>query len=164
MSNHNIEQLIADHVMAYKENYYRLAYSYVKNTQDALDVVQESIYKALSAKNSLDNTAYLKTWFYRIIVNTAIDFLRRRKKLALAEEDVLINMDNGSVDLYQDIDLKQALDALPANYRTIIVLRYFEDLKLEEIAIILDENVNTVKSRLYRALKKLRIEMDDRED
>jgi RNA polymerase sigma-70 factor (ECF subfamily) len=164
MSNQNTAQLIADYVIKFKENHYRLAYSYVKNAEDALDVVQESIYKALSAKNSLKDTAYLKTWFYRIIVNTALDFLRRRKKLDVAEEDILINLDGGTLDHYQDIDLKRALDALPTDCRSIIIFRYFEDLRIEEIAEILGENVNTIKTRLYRTLKRLRLEMDDKEN
>ncbi|WP_031515845.1 sigma-70 family RNA polymerase sigma factor [Desulfofalx alkaliphila] len=163
MPNHSIDRLIADYVIQYKENHYRLAYSYVRNTEDALDVVQESIYKALSAKNSLKDTAYLKTWFYRIIVNTALDFLRRRKRLKVAEEGTLISLDGGALDHYQDIDLRRALDALPADYRSIIILHYFEDLRLEDVAEILDKNVNTVKTQLYRTLKRLRLEMDDKE-
>ena len=50
---------------------------------------------------------------------------------------------------------------MPEKYRSIIILRYFEDLKLQEIAEILNQNVNTVKTRLYTGLKKLRIEMND---
>ncbi|MEC3464495.1 sigma factor-like helix-turn-helix DNA-binding protein, partial [Bacillus thuringiensis] len=54
------------------------------------------------------------------------------------------------------IDIQGALNQLPMQYKTIILLRYFEDLKIEEIAEIVEENVNTVKTRLYRALKLLR--------
>ena len=53
---------------------------------------------------------------------------------------------------------------MPAKYRTIIILRYFEDLKIEDVAEILDENVNTVKTRLYTALRKLSIEMVDHDE
>lgn len=55
-----------------------------------------------------------------------------------------------------NIDLMQALDSLPAQDKAVVILRFFEDKKLEEIADILEENVNTVKSRLYRSMKKLR--------
>lgn len=67
----------------------------------------------------------------------------------------------GANDNYKDLDLQKALDNLPPNYRSIIVLRYFEDLKIEEIADILELNVNTVKTRLYSALKKLRLNMEE---
>lgn len=63
-------------------------------------------------------------------------------------------------DHYQDLDLKQMINRLDDKSRTVILLRYFEDLKLEEIADIAGENLNTVKARLYRALKKLRLELE----
>ena len=67
-----------------------------------------------------------------------------------------------SMDKYSDPDLKQAMDALDPKDKTIVVLRYFEDMKLEQIAEITKENINTVKSRLYRALKKLGILLSER--
>lgn len=154
---------VADYITNEKGKHYRLAYSYVKNVDDALDIVQESIFKALSSLASLDEPQYIKTWFYRILVNTALDFLRKRKRLVLVDELVLTSYDTGTVDKYQDIDLQQALDELPEKYRSIIILRYFEDLKIEEVAEILDRNVNTVKTRLYRALEILRLNIEDLE-
>lgn len=63
-------------------------------------------------------------------------------------------------DTYEEFDLKEALNHLEPENRTIIILRYFEDMKLEDIALAVAENVNTVKARLYRSLKKLRIHLD----
>lgn len=157
----NLEKQIAEYVTQYKENHYRLAFSYVKNPEDALDIVQESIYKALSAKDTLKNSDHIKTWFYRIVVNTALDFLRKQKRLGVMDEEILSTLEGGAVDHYQNIDLQRALDDLPVKYRSVVVLRYFEDLKIEEIAQILNENVNTVKTRLYKSLEKLRLQMND---
>ena len=64
-------------------------------------------------------------------------------------------------DTYENTDLKRALDSMSANDKVVIQLKYFEGLKLDEIAYVLGENPSTVKSRLYRGLKKLRCEMDD---
>ena len=64
-------------------------------------------------------------------------------------------------DKYEELDLKKALNRLEPENRTVIILRYFEDMKIEDIALVVDENVNTVKTRLYRSLKKLRIQLDD---
>ncbi|WP_313756811.1 sigma-70 family RNA polymerase sigma factor [Tissierella sp.] len=161
MANNNLEKQLENYIIENKELFYRLAYSYVKNIDDALDVVQESIYKAFSSIDSLKNFDYIKTWFYRIIVNVSLDLLRKRKREVATDEEFLLNNDIGTVDNYPNIDLEKALEALPENYRSIIVLRFFEDLKLEEIAEILDENINTVKTRLYKGLKNLRISMDD---
>lgn len=158
----NLENQLEDYIIKNKELFYRLAYSYVKNVDDALDVVQESIYKAFSSIDSLKNFNYIKTWFYRIIVNVSLDFLRKRKREIVTDEEFLFNDDTGTVDNYADMDLQKSLETLPENYRNIIVLRFFEDLKLEEIAEILDENINTIKTRLYKALEMLRLSMDDK--
>lgn len=159
----DLENQLEDYIVKNEKLFYRLAYSYVKNTDDALDIVQESIYKAFSSIASLKNLSYIKTWFYRIIINVSIDFLRKRKREIIIDEEFLLSNDTGTMDNYTDIDLKRALENLPVKYRSIIVLRFFEDLKLEEIAEILNINVNTVKTRLYKALKMLRISMDDEE-
>jgi RNA polymerase sigma-70 factor, ECF subfamily len=161
MKKSSLEQQIADYAITYKENHFRLAYSYVKNVDDALDIVHESIYKAMSSMDSLKNPRYIKTWFYRIVVNTSLDFLRKQSRLIVTEDEIITRLSLGAADNYQDIDLKRALEDLPHSYRSVIVLRYFEDLKIEEIAEILNENVNTVKNHLYKALEKLRIEMND---
>ncbi len=67
--------------------------------------------------------------------------------------DIDLIDETGEYDKYTDLDLRRALEELPIEYKSIIILRFFEDLKIEEVAIILDENVNTVKTRLYTALK-----------
>ncbi|MGE7021224.1 sigma-70 family RNA polymerase sigma factor [Solibacillus cecembensis] len=150
---------IADFVMQNQEKYYRLAYQYVQNREDALDVVHDAINKAFSNKNSLKNPEYIRTWFYRIVVNTALDLLRKQKKLMVIDDAILSNLDTGMVDNYENVDLNTAINALPEQYRSVIILRYIEDFKLGEIAEILNENVSTVKTRLYKALQILRIDM-----
>ncbi|MDF2891143.1 MAG: polymerase, sigma-24 subunit, subfamily [Clostridia bacterium] len=157
----NIEKQLEAHVITYKDRYYRLAYSYVRNSEDALDIVQDSIIKALLSIESLKEPSFIATWFYRIIVNTSLDFLRKNKKLVLLDEEILCSIETGEADKYPDIDLQAALEALPHDCRSIIILRYFEDLKLEEIAEVLDENINTIKTRLYKSLKRLRIKIEE---
>lgn len=138
------------------ERYYRLAYSYMRNEDDALDVVQESAYRAIRDCRKVKNKDYLSTWIYRIVVNTALDMLRRKKKENITEELPEIPVE----DQYQDLELRTVLNQLDDKSRTIILLRYFEDLKLEDIADIVGDNLNTVKARLYRSLKKLRLNLE----
>ena len=138
------------------ERYYRLAYSYMRNKDDALDVVQESAYRAIRDCGKVKNKDYLSTWIYRIVVNTALDMLRRKKKENITEELPEIPVE----DQYQDLELRTVLNQLDDKSRTIILLRYFEDLKLEDIADIVGDNLNTVKARLYRSLKKLRLNLE----
>ena len=138
------------------EKYYRLAYSYMRNEDDALDVVQESAYRAIRDCGKVKNKDYLSTWIYRIVVNTALDLLRKKKKETLTEELPEIPVE----DQYQETELRTILNQLDHKSKTIIILRYFEDLKLEDIADILGDNRNTVKARLYRSLKKLRLNLE----
>lgn len=151
---------IEDYVIEYKEALYRLAYSYVRNADDALDIVQESIYKGISSMDTLKDPSSIKTWFYRIVVNTSLDFIRKRKREVIIDREFLFDNELSEVDDYPDIDLEKALEELPEIYHSIIVLRYFEDLKIKEIAEVLELNVNTVKTRLYKGLGELKIKMD----
>ena len=128
----------------------------MRNEDDALDVVQESAYRAIRDCGKVKNKDYLSTWIYRIVVNTALDLLRKKKKETLTEELPEIPV----ADQYQETELRTILNQLDHKSKTIIILRYFEDLKLEDIADILGDNLNTVKARLYRSLKKLRLNLE----
>ncbi|EGT4004872.1 sigma-70 family RNA polymerase sigma factor [Clostridioides difficile] len=151
-----VEKYIIDN----KDSFYRIAYSYTKNEEDALDVVQEAMYKALYSVENIKEVNYIKTWFYKILVRTSIDFIRKNRKYNNMTDIDLID-ETGEYDKYTDFDLRRALEELPIEYKSIIILRFFEDLKIEEVAIILDENVNTVKTRLYTALKKLKLKIEE---
>ncbi|GLX67925.1 RNA polymerase sigma factor [Paenibacillus glycanilyticus] len=159
--NRKTEQLLTDCITDNKENIYRLAYSYVKNKEDALDIVQDAIYKAMTSIELLKDPTVVKSWFYRIVVNTALDFLRKHKKVHPMEQEKLELYTPGTEDAYTDIDLVSTLKDLPSKYREVVVLRYFEDMKIEEVADVLHENVSTVKTRLYQALRLLRVKLKD---
>jgi len=135
------------------ESMYRLAYSYVRNKDDALDVVQESIYKALKNKDKLKNPVGIRSWLLTITVHTAIDSIRRRKREVPCEDTVREDFVD---DIYEDTDLLKALDKLTEKEKTIITLRFFEDLKVKDIAAALPMEEKEVKNTLYGAIKKLR--------
>lgn len=161
MLNRKMEKLLTRCIKEHKENVYRLAYSYVKNKEDALDIVQDSIYKAMTHIDGLKDPEAVKSWFYRIVVNTALDFLRRNKKVRTMDHETIEMHVSGTEDDYTNFDLTRTMEELPEKYRSVIVLRYFEDMKIEEVAAVLGENVNMVKTRLYQALRVMRIKMDD---
>ncbi|MFJ5623306.1 RNA polymerase sigma factor [Peribacillus loiseleuriae] len=156
-----IEKAFIQFVTENEANLYRFAYNYVKNQQDALDVVQESIRKGLCSIHKIEDVSVIKSWMYRIVINTSIDSIRKHKKVQPMESEVIELHLLGGTDKYENIDLKNAIESLPYNYHVIIFLRFFEDLKIEEIAKVLEENANTIKTRLYRALKLLRVELED---
>ncbi len=157
-----LERIFLEMLEANKDNFYRIAYSYVKNKDDALDVIQDSVYKGYSSLGKLKNPEYMKTWFTRIIINSSINLLKANKRFVLSEEvELKETVDHKASKSEEKIDLKRALESLKDKEKAIVVLRYFEDYKLEEIAATLDEPISTIKSTLYRALKKMKINFEE---
>lgn len=103
--------------------------------------------------------AHIRTWLWRIVRNTAVDFIRKNSREIATDE----THETGREDVYQDFDTLEALEILDEREKTIVVLRFFEDLKLDDIARILNENTSTVKTVLYRSLKKLRVRLTEGE-
>ncbi|MEY8357153.1 sigma-70 family RNA polymerase sigma factor [Lachnospiraceae bacterium 54-53] len=149
-------ELLKHYILSEQNNFYRAAYSYTKNSEDAADVVQEAICKAIAKVNTLKNSEYLKTWFYRILINEGLNYTRRNKKPVLNDE-ILENIGYEDKDIVQSYSLFQAVYELEPKLRTVIILRYYEELKLADIASITKSNLNTVKARLYKALKLLKV-------
>ena len=138
---------------------YRLAFSYAKNEHDAEDIVNESVKRALDAIYQLEKEEFLGTWMYRIVINTASSYMKMKSKLIYIDE--IIENTLVKEDKYQDTDLYNMVMTLDSKYRIVIVLRFYEDMAIDKIAEVLNENVSTVKTRLYKALKLLKIEMNE---
>ena len=140
-----------------QDKLYRIAFSYVKNEDLALDIVQESIEKALRNIKTLKHEEYVKTWFYRILINESLGYIRRNKNTTLCQvEDLKDDIEWNDNITIEGIDLYNNIGKLKEKLRTVIMLRFFEDLKIEEIARITKTSPNTVKSRLYKGLKELK--------
>lgn len=154
-----MQQLVEQELLASYDALYRLAFTYVKNESDAMDIVQESAYKAIRSAASVRNKAFIKTWLWRIVINTSMEFLREKQREISC--DVL--QEYGKEDVYLDFDTIDAMDILNEKERAAVVLRYFEDRKLQEIADTLDETLSATKSLLYRSLKKMKIKLTEGE-
>lgn len=139
--------------------FYRLAYSYLKNREEALDAVQSAVCRALEKQDSLHEPDALRAWFYRILINVCTDTLRRQKRITLLPPEEL---DEGSYEdpLPTDELLQRRVEELPLELQTVIRLRFYEELSLREISEATGWNLNTVKTRLYTALKKLRVSLE----
>lgn len=157
MNTKSLQKKVENQVMDSYEAMYRLAYTYVQNEHDALDIVQESVYKAIRNSPSVTQESYIKTWLWRIVINTAIDFIRKNRN----EVSIDTLSDRGKEDRYRDFDTIEALKILDEREKAVIILRFFEDQKIKDIAHILRENENTVKTILYRSLKKLKLELTE---
>lgn len=157
MGNRKKEKIVEELLLSNYDQYYRLAYSYVHNDADAGDIVQNGAYKAIKNSGELQKEEYASTWLYRIMLNEIFRLCGQKRTEELPADAEKVQTE----DCYEDIDLKRALFELPDEERIIVELKYFEDMKLDDIATILNENVNTIKTRLYRSLKKLRIRLEE---
>ena len=159
--SHIRESQLTDYLVENQARFYRLAYSYLHNREDALDAVQSAVCKALEKQDSLRDADAVRTWFYRILVNVCTDLLRgRRREAPAAPED----LDPGSYeDPLPDDSLARRVEALPPEFRAVIQLRFYEELPLKEIGDVLNCPLSTVKTRLYTGLKKLRVLLEGEE-
>ena len=159
-----MKQDLYDYIVAYivenQNKFYRLAYSYVRNREDALDVVQNTVCKALENYGGIRNEGAISTWFYRILVNESLLFIKERKRMTLGETDQEeAHYEEKGFEI-QD-DLYDSINRLDGDTQTIIKLRFFEELSLKEIAQITEMNLNTVKARLYRGLRQLKVNIQE---
>lgn len=145
-----------------QQEFYRLAFRYTHDQDGAMDVVQEALEKALRALPSLRQPEYMKTWFYRILVNESLTYLRKNKRELLPLQQALEELPALlPPDTAQTMDLHDAIDRLEPQLKTVVMLRFFSDMKFSEIAQVTDTNINTVKSRLKAALGRLRLHLEE---
>lgn len=151
------KNILIDYVKENQEKLYRIAFSYSKDEDASLDIVQEAIEKALKNINKLKEEKYLKTWFYRILINECLQDIKKKKRITTCELQEIENQIQWNDNINADgIDIYKHIQNLNEKLRTVIILRFFEDMKIEEIARITKTNQNTVKSRLYKGLKELK--------
>lgn len=137
----------------YTRNMYRLAFSYCRNREDAEDVVQEVFLKLLRQKSEFLDEQKLRSWLLKVTVNACMDLLRSpwRGRCCALEEAT-----EPTVLMQEENELMLAVLNLPAKYRGVIHLYYYEDYSITEIAGILNVSESAVRMRLMRARQKLK--------
>ncbi|WP_010098852.1 sigma-70 family RNA polymerase sigma factor [Ornithinibacillus scapharcae] len=151
-------------MIKYGNELVRLAFSYVKDVEIAKDLVQNSFIKCYKNIDSFRYDSQIKTWLYRITINECKDYLRSWNfKMVLVKDfinytnrSVLPSTEKTVIDRYKNNEIKDTIFSLPKVYREVVYLYYYDSLKTEEIADVLDIPVNTVKTRLRRAKQRLR--------
>ncbi|MEH7112876.1 sigma-70 family RNA polymerase sigma factor [Neobacillus niacini] len=144
----------------YEEEIYRMAYIYVKNQNDALDVVQETAYRSFKSIKNLKEPKYFKTWLVKIAINCALDILRKRQKvIPLRPRQEELISEEAKDDIVLEITLRDLFELLTEEEKSVIILRFYQDLTINEVAGTLDIPLGTAKTILYRSIKKLRHEL-----
>lgn len=165
----------------YHRRAYAVAFGVVRNQQDALDVVQDGFVKVHRHIGKFEGQSSFYTWLYRIVMNLAIDHVRRRRNARGVEYDDRIRRNDDEIAgdgalLPRVLDsnprktamrrelmerIESALDGLPEYHRAVILLREVEGLSYEEMAEVLDVPKGTIMSRLFHARKKMQAALSD---
>ncbi|GGH35464.1 sigma-70 family RNA polymerase sigma factor [Paenibacillus segetis] len=145
-------------ITTHKRKLYGIAFSYLKNEADALEVVQETICRAWSKCHQLKDPESFIPWLIRILINCSIDEQKRRKRVA--PQTVETSTGTAEMVSVQRLDLEIALERLKPKYRHVLTLKYYQDMTLTDIAKVLDCPEGTVKTWLHQGLKQIRGQMD----
>lgn len=138
-----------------KEYLYKMAFLYAKDEQDALEVIHETIYRAFLNIEKLKKAKFFNTWITRILINVSIDFLKKKGKNEMLDESTPIIKEKCEISTEEKLDLYNAIDLLNDNYKTVIIMMYFNDMKIKDISKVMETPENTVKTYLRRAKQAL---------
>ena len=149
-----------------KEKLYTIAFAYLKDEQNSLDAVSEAIYKAYMNISELKIKRYFNTWVIKILINSCNDIMKNNNKIIYIDEYNRIDRDKNDdlgteFKIANNIDLYNAIDKLNEKFKSIVVLKYLEDMTIAQISEILDLPEGTVKVYLRRALGILKIELGE---
>jgi len=167
------DDALAPLMARHERRLYGIAYSYLRNPDDALEVVQDAFVKLFQQSQRIDSRAEVGAWLTRVAINAAIDRYRQKKRrgsreVAVEQEDlqhVPSGHAPGPLDHLHTEDTRRVLErglvALNERQRAVVTLRHFSDLSLEEIASTLGVRLGTVKSSLNRALARMKAAMEE---
>jgi len=146
----------------YQKPLYNHIRTIVLNHDDTDDVLQNTFVKVFQYLNKFKGESKLFSWMYRIATNEALTFLNQKAKINKVSSETLQNktIDNLKADLYFDgneiqIKLQKAIVSLPEKQQLVFKMKYFEELKYEEISEILGTSVGALKASYHHAVKKI---------
>ena len=144
-----------------EEKLFRTALSYVGQKENALDAIQEAACKAFLTVHQLKHPKFFSTWLFRILIHECYRLLKKEQKIMPYEESVLLNrlQEQENVMAYP-IDLSDAIQHLNQSQQMAIILFYYHDLPIKEIAKVMEKPVSTIKTYLHRGKKQLKRELE----
>ncbi len=150
-------------VESYMKQAYNIAYGVANDHNDAQDIAQESFVRMYRSIKSFRGDAQFSTWMYRIVMNTSLNHVSKRKTTRAREvrvpEHVMMAIGSDSIS-HQQTDTRQhierALHELPTLQRVVVILRHLNGLSTKQVSGILKCSEGTVKTHLHRGLKKMR--------
>ncbi len=164
-------------MVKYNKRIYNYVYRMVRNEETAVELTQDFFLKIYNVLSMYNFKYKFSTWAYRICYNLVVDYIRKNSNLIdslegdninekrmvesdnYVKENYIAKLENEQMSEY----LWNVVDCIPVKYKELIILRYIDDLKYEEIAEIVDIPVGTVKNRIFKAKKMLKKEMENNE-
>lgn len=154
MSKKNKDNKFTQLVQKNKLKFYKTAKAILKNDDDVYDAIQNALMSMYQNFNNLKEQKYFATWGVRIVINKCYDLLRKNKKIELYDElEECVTEDNYNLD-YNGIN--KLVNGLDKNLYLIVILYYYDDFSIKEIAEILEMPEGTIKSKLSKARSNLR--------
>jgi RNA polymerase sigma-70 factor (ECF subfamily) len=157
------ERCYAELVDAYKSYAFTIALKIVNNRAEAEEVAQDAFVKAFNYLKNFNRQARFSTWLYRIVFNTAISYKRKNRLITEAIENKHVETperaDSGLERNDKTVFINQAIKKLNEADQLAIQLFYIKEFSLEEVAALMDQNVNTIKVRIHRARQRLADEL-----
>ncbi|RCW48140.1 sigma-70 family RNA polymerase sigma factor [Paenibacillus prosopidis] len=143
-----------------KQQLYGIAYSYMRNETDTLEAIQETVCRVWTKRHTLREPKFFTTWMIQILIRVCMD--ERKKKIREKPVEAYVQRFEGEThpdDAAVRLDLAAQVQALPANYRMVIALKYYRDMTITEIAELLQKPDGTIRTWLNKALRILRSDM-----
>lgn len=138
----------------YKENakeLLQIAYGYTKNKEDSIDITQNAYIAVLESNKRFESNEHIKYFLIRVTINESINFVKSySKKKVLCNNDIIMNIPETKKDELP-YDISEIVNILPEKYKTIIVLYYYDGMKIKDISKVLKMKESAVKKRLERA-------------
>ncbi|WP_252504901.1 sigma-70 family RNA polymerase sigma factor [Sporosarcina sp. Marseille-Q4943] len=143
-----------------KDKLYKMAFIYMKNEHDAVEVFQQTVLEVIESIHQLRNPAYFSTWVTRICINVSLKEIRKNKKVVTLEDYSIPDViEEVSSSIEEKLDLTSVLYELDEKYKSVIVLRFYYDFTIKQIADVLECPEGTVKTNLHRGLALLKTKM-----
>lgn len=153
------DQSFYELMQIHKVRLLKIAFTYLRNENDALEALQEVTFRAYRSIHKVKHTEYLSTWLIRIMLNYCYDECRKRRNIKMTDQfENLIVKDN----VGQSLEIQEALNKIDLRLREVIILKYFHDLKIKDIAQILESPESTIKTWLYKGLRALQLQLEER--
>ncbi len=147
-------------IKVYEKDLYRVSKAMVKNDDDALDCIQDTILRAYENMEKLEKEQYFKTWLIKILINRCNSLMSKRKKVISYSE---VFTEGKEDNITEKIEVKSAIEKLEDELKVLVMLYYFEDMSIKDIGESLKIPEGTVKSRLSRARTYLKELLEDKE-